>query len=163
MTHLESHGLVPPGGTEHPQQGNTITVVNRPAFDHMHFFVDPTTICTGQPVGYSVSTAGQRGELALRGYLEISLTNLPNDARMMPIALPAPAAPAQAQRAPAESAQAVPAAPVSIPKDLPSVSTSSKATVVAAICEWWEEAVARGRPGRLRGRGAGSLWTPGQY
>lgn len=142
MAHLEAHGLVPPGGTEHPQQGNTITVVNRPAFDHMHFFVDPTTIGTGQPVGYSVSTAGQRGELASRGYLELALTNLPNDARMMPTALPAPAAPEHAQGAPAEGAQAVPAAaPVSIPADLPSVSKSSKATVAAAICEWWEEAV----------------------
>ena len=72
----------------------------------MHFFVDPTTIGTDQPVGYNVSTAGQRGELALRGYLEMSLTNLPNDARMMPTALPAPAAPEHAQGAPAKGAQA---------------------------------------------------------
>ena len=64
--------------------GAGMTIVQRPAFDHVKFFVAPSGISGTERMAWSVPSRALATEMVQRGYEVLSVTHLPNDDRMLP-------------------------------------------------------------------------------
>ena len=88
LAHLEANELKKE--TEQRQGVNQITVVSRPAFDHVAFFADLTisaldvTKQTGNLALFGVPTKATATQMANRGYTKVCCTHLGDDTHLPP-------------------------------------------------------------------------------
>ena len=99
LAHLEANELKKE--TEQRQGVNQITVVSRPAFDHVAFFADLTisaldvTKQTGNLALYGVPTKAMATQMANRGYTKVCCTHLGDDTHLPPLSGKRAGAPAE--------------------------------------------------------------------
>lgn len=125
--HMRSHGLQKE--QDQPAGGGPTVVIQRPAFDHVKFFIAPGDPASETRLAYSVPSRALATQMVQRGYERLNVIHLPNDDSALPAAV------AAQTRGPAGSLSDDPEPPPArllVPTKVPDIDRAANAPTPAA-------------------------------